>query len=191
MIPEGLIIKKLPAPVKQQDLVTRTVAEVQQESLPSDWFPNLQGRIQDEATKEALQRLREDTLRLAQQIQDVKGKPMMTVTSEGSQKPSGNEAVTLPLLTVDQNNYNLGLGTFFRLGTDGGKYSLTGLAFNGSVASVRLVNVAGDTIHLQNENAGSAESNRIITGTGADFDLEVDAPWVLLQYDTWSKRWRM
>jgi hypothetical protein len=79
---------------------------------------------------------------------------------------------------------------FFRLSGDAAR-NITGIAFNGSTVSIRLVNVGAFNIVLQNNNAGSATSNRILTGTGADLTLAAGSAPVLLQYDTVSRIWRV
>lgn len=99
-------------------------------------------------------------------------------------------AATSPAqITSNQDNYNLGTGTFFRLDSDASR-NITGLANGADGRMVYLVNVGANNIVLQNQNAGSSAANRIITGTGADVTLAPDNAATLI-YDAASQRWRV
>ena len=94
------------------------------------------------------------------------------------------------LLTGSANNNMRG---WARLSGDGGGTSaLTGIdstsAQDGDV--VFLTNVSANNITLRNQNAGSAASNRIITGTGADYVLGPDEE-VACRWDATTDRWRL
>lgn len=96
---------------------------------------------------------------------------------------------TPALITADQDDYDPGDTLLLRLSTDASR-NVTGLAagFNGELRLV--VNVGSNDLVLQNQNAGSAAANRIITGTGADLTLGADGAALLL-YDGTTARWRV
>lgn len=96
---------------------------------------------------------------------------------------------TLPQITADKNNYDLGAGEFFRLSSDAAR-NITGIVGGTDNRVINLSNIGAFTITLQNQNAGSTAGNRIITGTGADVALAADDN-AILRYDVLSQRWRL
>ena len=96
---------------------------------------------------------------------------------------------TVTTLTADTNNLDVGDAVFIRLSGDD-PWHITGIA-NGTASRVLLLcNVGNVDLTLDDENAGSSASNRIITGTGADFVLNPDA-LVLSLWDGTDQRWRL
>lgn len=106
-----------------------------------------------------------------------------------STSPSRYAATSPAQITADQNDYNFGTGTFFRLSSDASR-NVTGLANGADGRMVYFVNVGANNIVLQNQNASSSAANRVITGTGADVTLAADNAATLI-YDATTQRWRM
>src|SRR5262245_2697821 len=99
--------------------------------------------------------------------------------------------VTPDALTATVNDYSLPDGIYFRLSTNGVARIITGLANVKAGRLVFLCNVAGGAnITLNNQDAGSAAENRIITGTGAAVAIQPDRAAVLF-YDGVTTRWRL
>lgn len=104
-------------------------------------------------------------------------------------------ALTPAQLVADANNYDpestaSNRASTWRLSSDASR-NITGIAagiLNGRF--LYIVNVGANPIVLQNQNAGSADANKIITGTGADVTLAADGVAVL-QYDSTTARWRI
>lgn len=97
--------------------------------------------------------------------------------------------VTKAQITVDQNDYELGIGSMFRLSSDASR-TITGLVGGTSGEGIVLINVGSFDIVLANQSASSGGINRIITGTGADVTLSA-AEVAFLFYDNATERWRM
>lgn len=95
---------------------------------------------------------------------------------------------TATQLTANQNDYNIPSATTLRMSSDASR-NVTGIVARKD-ATLTLVNVGAQNIVLQNENAGSAATNRIITGSGADITIAPDDV-ATLWYDTVSGRWRV
>lgn len=97
--------------------------------------------------------------------------------------------VTLAQITANQNDYELGIGSMFRLSSDASR-TITG--FHGGVSGegMIIVNVGSNNIVLANQSASSGAINRIITGTGANITLSADDV-ALLFYDSVTERWRV
>lgn len=93
-------------------------------------------------------------------------------------------------ITADQNNYTLPDQTIVRLSSDAQR-NITGFLTdaNSPGRMARLVNVGSFNIVLQNQNASSTASNRIITGLSKDLVLAPDQS-VDIYYDDVSARWR-
>lgn len=94
-------------------------------------------------------------------------------------------------LTADQNDYaptGQAVGTW-RL-TSNAARNITGIANGVAGRSLRIINVGSNNIVLQNQNAGSVDANKIITGTGADVTLAADDT-AMLWYDGTTARWRI
>lgn len=126
-------------------------------------------------------------------IKDLPGGDHLDLGSGGlavnATAPSKYAATSPAQITADQNDYNLGTGTFFRLVSNASR-NITGLANGADGRMVYLVNVGANNIVLQNQNAGSTDANKIITGTGADVTLAADNAATLI-YDAASQRWRV
>lgn len=71
----------------------------------------------------------------------------------------------------------------------GAALDLTGFV-NTNTGVIVVTNAAADVITIKDEFSGQTATNRILTGTGVDLQLEVGATiWVA--YDTASSRWRV
>lgn len=105
---------------------------------------------------------------------------------------SGNIA-TPTQIVANQNDYNPSRAETWRLSSDAAR-NVTGIVAPGlslgSSLKRTIINVGAQNITLQNQNAGSAAGNRIITGTGADVVLAADDTAFLL-YDPVTARWRI
>ena len=89
----------------------------------------------------------------------------------------------------DNDDYAIGVSDFLRLSANAGASALTGIA--GGVRGRRLVIVnLANSLTLEHEDAASAVSNRIITGTGAAVTLAANDMAELI-YDDTSARWRI
>lgn len=92
-------------------------------------------------------------------------------------------------ITSNQNDYDISYYGSLRLNTDASR-NVTGFN-NGSDGRILYCsNVGAQNIVIQNQNAGSAAANRIITGTGADVTMATDVSW-MLKYDNTTLRWRL
>lgn len=92
-------------------------------------------------------------------------------------------------ITADQNDYAITLAVVHRLTTDAAR-NITGFVAGADLRPLEIWNVGSQNIVLQNQNAGSAAANRIITGTGADITVVPDDV-VRLRYDAATARWRV
>lgn len=92
-------------------------------------------------------------------------------------------------ITADQNDYNPGTGSNFRLSTDAAR-TVTGFAGGADGRLMLIANVGSFNLVLANQNAGSVAANRIVTGTGADVTVAADDTAILI-YDSVSSRWRL
>ena len=99
------------------------------------------------------------------------------------------QAQTNAQLTANQNNYEIGNGTHFRISSDAAR-TITG--FTGGVSGKLLVlsNSGSNIITLANQNASSLAANRIITGLAANYNTNADES-VFLIYDDTTARWRL
>jgi hypothetical protein len=95
--------------------------------------------------------------------------------------------VTLPT-TVD--DFVLPAGVSFLLHPDPAGSTITGFAGGRAARFVFLQNDGPANITLANQNAGSEESNRTITGTGASVVLQPDRS-ALLIYNGVRTRWKL
>lgn len=99
-------------------------------------------------------------------------------------------AVTPPLITADQNDYDpagLATASVLRLGTDAPR-TITGLAQGTAGRVLLLINVGPNAITLSNANASSAASNRF--SLGSDVGIAANRTAVLW-YDATDNRWRL
>lgn len=99
-------------------------------------------------------------------------------------------AVSPSQITADQNDYTGMDGfSFARLSSDASR-TITGIANGFDGKKLYIVNVGSNDIILANQNASSTDTNRIITGTGADVTLSADQTATLI-YDNTTQRWRI
>ena len=90
-------------------------------------------------------------------------------------------------ITANQNNYPLPEEFLVRLSSDAAR-TITGFA--GARPGLTIIsNVGAQNIILAHQNAGSAETNRIISHTGADLTINANES-VLILYDFTTSRWR-
>lgn len=101
------------------------------------------------------------------------------------------DELTVPALTADADDLDLGLAMadslIWRIPFAG--FSCSGFLAPETPGEVHVV-VATSGGTLLDEDAGSTDINRILTGTGADLDLADDAAIVIV-YDGTSNRWRV
>jgi hypothetical protein len=107
----------------------------------------------------------------------------------GDAAPTAYGSTSPAQLTGDQNNYDIGSGTFFRLSSDASR-NITGLANGVDGRVIFIVNVGSNNIVIQHNNAGSSDGNKILSGTGADITLAGNDS-IQLIYDGISSRWRV
>lgn len=100
------------------------------------------------------------------------------------------EQVTLPDISATANDLFLPTGTSFRATATGGAQDVTGFANVKAGRGITFLNVGANNLVLRNQNAGSAEQNRIITGTGASVTIQPDRS-AFLVYDGTTVRWRL
>ncbi len=109
-----------------------------------------------------------------------------TFTQSGNYTtPKGSDYAT----TGTQNDVSLGTGSLFRY-TGASTATFTGIAGGTDGRFIRIMNVSGSSLVLTNEDAGSAEANRILTTAGGNLTLS-DGVSVGLQYDSGASRWRV
>jgi len=104
---------------------------------------------------------------------------------------NGNIALragTLPELTSNINNYNIGVQSFVRMTTDA-SHTISGFINGSDGQMVILTNVGGFDIVLLNQNVGSIASNRFLFSTGADITLGANHTITLI-YDAITGCWR-
>lgn len=92
-------------------------------------------------------------------------------------------------LTGNQNDYNPSAAGVWRLTSDASR-NITGIVPRFPGRLLIILNVGAQNIVLQNQNAGSANANKIITGTGADVTMVPDDT-AILWYDQTTTRWRI
>lgn len=104
------------------------------------------------------------------------------------EESTSNAVQTATQITANQNDYAIPAATTLRMSSDAAR-NVTGIVARKDT-TLTLINVGAQNIVLQNENAGSTATNRIITGTGADITMAADDV-ATLWYDTVSGRWRV
>lgn len=97
-------------------------------------------------------------------------------------------ATTPAQITSNQDDYDPGDATFYRLDADAAR-TITGISNGSSGRHLILVNVGSFNITLENQSLSSIAVNRFITGTGADVVLAPDER-VEATYDAVTERWR-
>lgn len=92
-------------------------------------------------------------------------------------------------ITADQNDYNPGTASNFRISTDASR-TITGIAGGSNGRLLIYKNVGSFDFVLSHQNLASAAANRIITATGGDIAYASNtAAWLL--YDSTDSRWRL
>jgi hypothetical protein len=74
--------------------------------------------------------------------------------------------------------------------TGGGAVVVTGFANGSDGKDLEIINRTGNTVTLNNQDAGSSAANRIITGTGGNLVIANDAG-ARLKYDATTTRWQV
>lgn len=93
-------------------------------------------------------------------------------------------------LSADQNDYNPGVGMFYRL-TSSLAVNITGMSISQVDGQVcEIWNVGSNNIVLKHQSASSTAANRFICTGGADITLAADEV-ALLRYDSTTSRWRV
>lgn len=111
-------------------------------------------------------------------------------TKNGNGKTFRSKPLTLTQITSDQNDYNPGLGMFYRLSTDASR-NITGLAVNQIDGQVcEIWNIGSFDIVLKHEDAASTAVNRFLCHGSADITLTPNNI-AILRYDSTSTRWRV
>lgn len=115
--------------------------------------------------------------------------PTSTLTVNGTQALQfGSDWSTT---TATQNDVAINTASAVRY-TGAGSATFTGIAAGNAGQILYLTNAATstNTLTLNNQDAGSAAANRIITGTGAALTMANNSS-VVLQYDGAASRWRV
>jgi len=109
-----------------------------------------------------------------------------TTTSGNLVTPKGSDYAT----TGSQNNVSLGTGSLFRY-TGGSTATFTGIVGGTDGRQIRIMNVSGFNLVLNNQDTNSTDINRIITSSGSNLTIPTDVS-VGLQYDAGTtNRWRV
>lgn len=114
------------------------------------------------------------------------GAPNIRVDIDGG---LATRATSPSQITANQNDYAIGVGTFFRLSTDASR-NITGMTGGVDGKRITVSNVGSFDIVFTNQDAASTAANRIITGTGASYTLPSDQS-VEMVYDSTTSRWRV
>lgn len=99
--------------------------------------------------------------------------------------PKGTDYAT----TGDQNNVNLGNGSYFRY-TGNGTASFTGLAGGTDGRYIMLVNASSNNLTIKHNSGSSLAANRILIETGTDVVITPNSS-MQLQYDSGVPSWRI
>jgi hypothetical protein len=91
-------------------------------------------------------------------------------------------------LTGNQDDYAIAPGAYHRL-SSAAPIDLTGIVAGVDGRELVLINVGSQNITVKNNDAGSAEANRILTGLGTDIVLGAGG-MVKMFYDETISRWR-
>ena len=92
-------------------------------------------------------------------------------------------------ITADQNDYNPGTGSSFRLSTDA-VWTITGFANGTDGRIIMFCNVGAFDLILAHQSLSSTAANRIITGIAADVTYPPNCCGII-KYDTTDDRWRV
>ncbi len=96
--------------------------------------------------------------------------------------------VGLSQITADQNNYDLGDGSYYTVTSDAAR-TITGFVAGSDGERKLLMNKGGFTITVSNESASSTGANRVLNASGADASWPA-LGFLNLVYDGASARWR-
>jgi hypothetical protein len=101
-----------------------------------------------------------------------------------------NALIDLNLNDGDNDDVAIGAGKNFRTTSAGGAYTISGMTGGVDGREVTILNRTNAVLTIENENAGSAAANQIITNTGGDW--ATTGPGVAnFVYDGTSNRWLM
>jgi hypothetical protein len=92
-------------------------------------------------------------------------------------------------MAATENDYAGAVGSFARLTPNAANTSLTGIAGGADGRRLTIVNLGNAVIIVQNQDAGSAAANRIITTTLAATVIPAEGSMSLI-YDATTQRWR-
>ncbi len=122
-----------------------------------------------------------------QRWQDSAGNMLAAITHDGALRFAPTTPSTI---TSDQDSYNPGTGTIFRLSSDASR-NITGLfLFQTDGRIVILVNIGSYPIVLKHNNSSSTAVNRMLCSTGGDITL-MPGELALGYWDDTDDRWRI
>ncbi len=118
----------------------------------------------------------------------------ITVGSTGglsldSSSPFSTAATTPSTLNSDQNDYNPGTGSLFRIASST-EVVITGLANGADGRQIQMINSGSFSFALSHQSTSSSAANRIITPTGFILIIPPNGT-VNLRYDNSASRWRV
>lgn len=102
------------------------------------------------------------------------------------------QTVTPATFAVSQNNFSVANGAIHRLAATAGALNVTGFDAGGNLDGnlICISNVGANAFTITNNDAASAASKRVLTGTGAGVVVGVDQS-VWLWYDDTTGKWRL
>jgi hypothetical protein len=120
-------------------------------------------------------------------VSDLQTKLQTIQTSVGALS-LGQSRITLA--NGANNNVSVGYASFIRIDGPSSSFSITGIAAGEMGRPLVIRNSTAQQMTIANQSASSTESNRIITGTGADLVLTGSTgQMVILVYDAVTLRW--
>jgi hypothetical protein len=118
--------------------------------------------------------------------------PYLTISASGDVSIDGSFALSAGSDNSSTGTINdvttAGL-SYFRF-TGAGAVVVTGFANGSDGKDLEIINRTGNTVTLNNQDAGSSAANRIITGTGGNLVIANDAG-ARLKYDATTTRWQV
>lgn len=119
---------------------------------------------------------------------------MRLVTADGTVRWESEDgsvrtpAISPAQITSNQNDYDMGAGSFFRLSTDAAR-SITGFDGGTSGRSMVVVQTSAFALTLAHQSASSSTENRILSVSGLDIILSQNEMAQLI-WDSTTSRWR-
>lgn len=119
---------------------------------------------------------------------------MRLVTADGTVRWESEDgsvrtpAISPTQITANQNDYDMGAGTFFRLSTDAAR-SITGFDGGTSGRAMVIVQTSAFALTLAHQSASSSTENRILSVSGLDIILNQNEMAHLI-WDSSTSRWR-